>query len=181
MKLAMCLSLFMASLLASCTVGVVDQDVRIGADAAPSGNNPGGNNPGGGSTTPDAPPANIACEMISAQRPSGRHNVGASCMASGCHGTNNPRATVFTAAGTAYTTKDGGTAAAGATIIIGNKKLIVANNGNFYTSDPITYPTETSASLCPDTTPMITKLNGAGDGDCNSCHNGSTTAKIYVK
>ena len=144
--------------------------------------------PNGGLTSTDAPagamdaPGTIgACESNSATRPNGNHNPGQGCLnAGGCHGAN-PGSTVFTIGGTQYTTAAGTTPAPGATIFIGTQKLIVADNGNFYTTNPVTFPTTTKASLCPDTKPMIGPLNAAADGNCNNCHNGTTTAKLYLK
>jgi len=129
----------------------------------------------------DAPGTIGACESNSSARPPGRHNIGQGCLnAGGCHGAN-PGSRVFTIGGTLYTTAAGTTAAPGATIFIGTQKMIVADNGNFYTTNPVTFPTTTKASLCPDTKPMVGPLNAAGDGNCNSCHNGTTTAKLYLK
>ncbi len=136
--------------------------------------------PNGSQSGTDAPGSIAACENNSAARPDGHHNAGQSCLNSGCHGAN-PGSTVFTIGGTLYTTAAGTTPAPGATIYIGTQKLFVATDGNFYTSNPVTFPTTTKASLCPDTKPMVGPLNAAADGNCNNCHNGTTTAKLYLK
>jgi cytochrome c5 len=124
------------------------------------------------SDQPDAGGASAQCEPLSTQQLDGRHNVGQPCQ--GCHGTGVGGAPKFTMGGTVYQTQQGVGAIQGATIIVTGadgkvQKAISANNGNFWTVDPIAYPATVSASLCPDTKPMVTQIT---DGDCNSgnCH-----------
>lgn len=166
---------FALAMMATAASSVAACDVGIYTD--PNGALAGVDAPGGAL---DAPATIGACESNSSTRPNGQHNAGQPCLNSGCHGAN-PGSTVFTIGGTLYTTAAGTTAAPGATIFIGAQKLIVATNGNFYTTNPVTFPTTTKASLCPDTKPMVGPLNAAGDGNCNNCHNGTTTSKLYVK
>jgi hypothetical protein len=120
------------------------------------------------------------CESPSLAKPDGHHNPGQNCMVSGCHG-GGGGGPVFTTAGTLYTTQGGNTPAAGATVFVGNQKLITASNGNFFIGAAITFPTTTKVSLCPDTKPMVGALQNAAAGNCNSCHNGATTAKLFLK
>jgi hypothetical protein len=164
--------------LALAMIGTSVAACDVGTYTGPNGTLSGTDAPIGAK---DAPGTIGACESNSSTRPNGNHNAGQGCLnAGGCHGAN-PGSTVFTIGGTLYTTAAGTTAAPGATIFIGTQKLIVATNGNFYTTNPVTFPTTTKASLCPDTKPMVGPLNAAGDGNCNTCHNGATTAKLYLK
>ncbi len=168
------------SWLAVAMIGTTAAACDVGTYNGPNGGLTGTDAPAGAI---DAPGSIAACESNSAARPNGEHNAGVGCLnAGGCHGaTPGAGAPVFTIGGTLYTTSAGTTPAPGATIFIGTQKLIVATNGNFYTSNPVTFPTTTKASLCPDTKPMVGPLNAAGDSNCNTCHNGTTTAKLYLK
>jgi hypothetical protein len=109
--------------------------------------------------------------------PTGHHNAGLECQA--CHGGGGaPR---FYVGGTLYNKVSGGTAVAGATIEItdaGGKtvKAVSANNGNFWTTTPLTYPIKVAASLCPNTLPMTATVGGKGA--CNNCHN--ATFRVHV-
>ena len=47
------------------------------------------------------------------------------------------------------------------------RKLVTANNGNFWLEAASPLPTRPKASLCPTTIQMT---NPAADGNCNSCH-----------
>ena len=104
----------------------------------------------------------------------GHHNPGAECL--GCH--NGNIATKWTVAGTLY----GGNGAplSGATIelVQGNgQTLRVATcaNGNFYTSQAVTYPLTVRASQCPSDAPMVSTVQAGG---CNSCH--GSAMKIHL-
>lgn len=156
--------LCLALVVSACDLGTVN-GAATGADAAGGGGGGGGGN----------------CESLVANQPNGRHNPGTACQNSGCHGGAAPASTVFTVSGTLYTTQAGTAVAAGGTITIGSKKLIVAANGNFYSTEAITTPTSAAASLCPDTQTRANHVNKPEDGNCNSCHNGSVTKKIYLK
>ena len=107
--------------------------------------------------------------------PSGRHNAGMDCLGSRCHASTG-QATLFTFAGTLYSTVSGGSAVSGATINVTDaagktSKIVTATNGNFWTTGSLTFPIKVNSSLCPNTVPM----NGAVDsngGGCNQsgCH-----------
>lgn len=157
--------------------------VTLGVSACDVGTylGPSGGPDGGTGGTVDSPGNQLACEPTSNNKPDGHHREGEGCMnAGGCHG-SNPGGPPFKIAGTLYTTQAGTTAAPGATIIVGTQKMIVGDGGNFYSNAAVTFPIKTSASLCPDNKPMIGPLNSAADGNCNACHNGTVTAKLYLK
>jgi hypothetical protein len=109
--------------------------------------------------------------------PSGMHNAGMDCL--GCHKTGGI-ALPFTLAGTLYSNANGSAPVAGATINVTDKtgaplKIVTADNGNFWTTNTLTFPLKVNASLCPNTVHM----NGSpGVGACNSCH--GSGARIHV-
>ena len=141
---------------------------------------------------PDGP--GVVCEQP-AINPDGHHNIGGTCINTGCHGIDTQATGAINMAmgGTLYETANGagkGTA----TIIIswtgGSAKAISATGpdvglGNFY-MDPtelagITYPATVKVSLCPDAErPMLTTLKDATDLNCSKagCH-GNGTAKVF--
>lgn len=117
----------------------------------------------------------VACDPLQStaglSSPSGHHNAGQECQA--CHAPGGGAPT-FYLGGTLYSAATGGSPVAGATIDItdaaGKKvKAISANNGNFWTTTPLSYPLKVDASLCPATTPMVSAVSG--NGACNNCHN----------
>jgi hypothetical protein len=135
----------------------------------------------GGGPPPDAAAddadarAELSCDPLAAPSGDGRHNPGASCLTAGCHAPGSPGPT-FTAAGTLYATVAGGATVAGATIhLVGasgtDVPIVTADNGNFYTTQPIDFPASTYATLCPDVRPMVTPVDEAAT-DCNAagCH-----------
>jgi hypothetical protein len=102
---------------------------------------------------------------------SGEHNAGRNCLE--CHDGNHG-APHWTAAGTIYTAPTGGSALPGATIHLTDDTgkeivLVSAQNGNFWTTDSITFPLHPRASSCPDDRAMS---GAAPDGGCNrsGCH-----------
>lgn len=138
---------------------------EVGSGIAPDGSGGGGDD----------------CEPLSANKPDGFHRPGESCMDSGCHGTSPANgAPQFTAAGTIFTDNTGATAKPGATVFVGTVKMISADNGNFYTTEAITFPTTTTSSLCPDNNTMTTPIADAADANCNSCHKiGGAIEPVY--
>ena len=134
----------------------------------------------GGQSAPDAalvtgPDATVQaqCEEKSNMGLDGRHNAGTACQ--NCHGTGVGGAPIFTMGGTLSGTSTGVGAIVGATIIITDAngqehKIISANNGNFWSKQPLAYPIKVSASLCPDTKPMITEVTEPGDCNSSGCH-----------
>jgi hypothetical protein len=164
-------ALFLASIfLAACepSVDVGDGDET---DAAVAGTDSGS---GGGIDAPTA-----ACEAPVTTLPNGNHNAGLACLS--CHNGSGvaPR---WYAAGTLFSTTQGGAAISGATITITDAnnrtvKLVTAANGNFYTPMQLTMPLHVSASKCPDTKAMPPT---ATSGDCNSCHQAASTGRIHL-
>ncbi|HVV87513.1 MAG TPA: hypothetical protein VHE35_30940 [Kofleriaceae bacterium] len=158
-----------ALLLAACTVGDplaptpgLDQDVDAG--------NGGGHDAGGGM---DGGGNGNACENLHTP-PDGHHNAGMSCIAGGCHDGNTAGAPRYYVAGTLYADELGTAPRPGATIIIptggGNPiKLIVANNGNFWSETSMTLDTKPKASGCPN---LVQMPENTTDGNCNKsgCH-----------
>jgi hypothetical protein len=98
-------------------------------------------------------------------------NTGKACVS--CHGSGqSPK---MTAAGTLYSTANGGSAISGATVTITDSKgtkitMVTGSSGNFYTGSAISFPATVQVSKCPDTATMPTTIT---TGDCNSCHNSS--------
>jgi len=155
----------------------------------------GGGGDGGGGGGDGGSGSGSSCENVAATPPAGHHNPGMGCRsAAACHnaqlglGTGAPE---FSLAGTVYKDTAGTMPYPGATIFVTingmKKKTIAADNGNFWfvpalVPGPTTAMTGmTSASACPNTTPM-SGLLVAGGGDCNNCHraSGGTTLPIYV-
>ncbi len=104
------------------------------------------------------------------------HRPGQDCL--GCH--DSMGAFTWTVAGTLYDAATGGAAVSGATIIITDAtgaelQLVTHPNGNFYTSQALTFPLSVAASKCPDHQEMGSDVS---DGSCNSCHD--TTFRIHL-
>jgi hypothetical protein len=119
---------------------------------------------------------NLPCENPVMPVPqNGHHNTGKSCFQS-CHNHG------FTLAGTLYTNATGNTGFGGATISVtdaANKtiKVVVNSNGNFYTSDSLTFPVLVIASSCPS----AKRMNGSTpNGNCNACHVGGTNDQMHL-
>lgn len=134
-------------------------------DAEPANGSPpdAGSNasPDGGSGSKDVD-GGTACIKAVAANGSGHHNQGEDCAQ--CH--------TFTVAGTVFSTIDGTTPVAGATIEVIDANgtvvhLATAQNGNFYTSAPLTAPFRVRASQCPADAQMMAEVTQAG---CNGCH-----------
>jgi hypothetical protein len=107
----------------------------------------------------------------------GHHNPGKDCLS--CHATMSGNLK-FTAAGTLYDNINGGQPVAGATIVITTAsattiKMVTGDNGNFYTTAPITFPGQAKASQCPNEIAMHDTL---GQGSCNKCH--TSTFSIHL-
>jgi len=137
-----------------------DPDVDAGDPGDPTAPDAGGGDP-------------AACAEPVADPGTGNHNSGAACIA--CHLTN--AGPDFTLAGTLYTSKAGTATLAGATVIVvdaaGDEvRLVTKTNGNFYTTQQLTFPVKVRASRCPDSAAMTA---GAPAGDCNGCHTASAT------
>lgn len=130
---------------------------------------------------PDATPFLTCREPGPAPSPaSGMHNAGLSCMT--CHGASGgaPR---WYAAGTLYEAdRQTGRAGVNVTVQDANGKIVnmvSANNGNFWTPEPLVYPLYVFASLCPDINSMGQQVpDGA---NCNGCHNNVTRGRIRLE
>jgi hypothetical protein len=169
-------------LVGACDVG------QVNAPGPGPGNNGGPDAPAG---TPDAAPAvggpdaspnAQACRNPVNTAASGNHNAGTDCMAGNCHGPGGAGPT-WTVAGTLYTSAAGTTPIVGGTITLtlaagAPIDLVSAQNGNFWTADPVALPINTFASKCPAITPMISAV---AVGSCNSCHvPNSATGSIHL-
>jgi hypothetical protein len=122
----------------------------------------------------DAP--NNGCIAKQPSPGDGHHNAGQDCM-NGCHNHG------FTIAGTVYSAVNGGAPVIGATVEItdgaGQKlKIVSQNNGNFYTSNPVTFPLTVNASSCPNIQAMTATVTGTNTIGCNK--NGCHTAGNYI-
>ena len=112
--------------------------------------------------------ANLACAEPTAATESGRHRAGERCAT--CHdGEGGP---AFTIGGTLFSDAAGSAAVAGVTVTLVNAEgtridMVSAENGNFWTDQPVAFPVTTYASSCPDLTAMQTL---ADSGNCNGCH-----------
>lgn len=129
---------------------------------------PGGGGGGGGGADVDE-----NCIDLVGANGNGKHNPGRNCMEGGCH---DGAVTKFTIAGTLYKDKDGSAPVAGATLVFTDEnnaeiKLITASNGNYYTSQNITFPVKVKATGCPNSKSMGAEISEA-NGGCNKdgCH-----------
>lgn len=118
------------------------------------------------------------CDPPATTLPNGNHNAGMACL--GCHtGAGAPR---WNVAGTLYSSAQGGTPVAGATITIVDAdnvttRLVTASNGNFYTGAVVAFPIRVVASKCPDSRTMGALAPG---GNCNSCHQVGSAGRIHL-
>jgi len=165
-------ALVAAVLMGACTGELVGPDPSgdPGPDAAAGGSFDAAEGPDQGADA--APASDPTCLPIGGANGSGRHNAGQSCLS--CHTGNG--APLFTAGGTLYTDAAGTAPLPGATIVLrdggGNEvHLITAQNGNFYTTQTLSFPYTVSASGCPDVTIMPTAVD-ATRASCNAsgCH-----------
>jgi hypothetical protein len=114
----------------------------------------------------------FVCEQEVAVNGTGHHNEGMPCLDSGCH--RNGGGPTFTVGGTMYATTDGTTPMPGATVVVidGDGKrleLATAQNGNFWTSEPVVMPLLVKASQCPWDNPMVS-LSQVGNCNQGGCH-----------
>jgi hypothetical protein len=114
-----------------------------------------------------APPPPATC-IPSGTAGSGHHNPGMDCMS--CHA--SVPGFQWTVAGTLFGAVSGGTAVSGATIEITDASgakidLVTADNGNFFTTQPVVFPLHVRASRCPADISMSSAVD---QGSCNSCH-----------
>jgi hypothetical protein len=110
---------------------------------------------------------------------SGHHNAGQDCM-QGCHNHG------FTMSGTLFAAANSTTPVVGASITVKDAQgmtfdMVTQQNGNFYTSNAVTFPVTVIASSCPDVHAMSGSI-AAGNGGCNKtgCHAAGAQGKIYL-
>lgn len=158
--------------------------LATGADAAPPP--PDATPPVDAAPPPDAVPA---CEDQTLTNVTGHHAVrydyaagggnGAGCLGQCHNGTLGPK---WTAAGALYNRRiSGGDPVAGAYVYVIDAtgkviKMTTAQNGFFWTNQPLQEPIRAYATACPDSMPMI--ANATGNCDQAACH--GETNKIYL-
>lgn len=113
------------------------------------------------------------CDPPAAGPGDGHHHPGEDCLMCHYQGGEGPP---FTFGGTLYASSGGAAPLAGATLhlidALGTDVVVVTQaNGNFWSTDLVTFPVVAFASQCPDVQPMLTPL-GDADGSCNraGCH-----------
>jgi hypothetical protein len=167
--------------VSACT-GIVDGSTGVSAPDAAAG---GGGNPdahgGGGSDAatplPDGASGLLCKNQVLTGLGSGHHNAGLDCL-NGCHNHG------FTLAGTIYSTATGGAALTGATVTVKDASgttfdVISQLDGNFYTTQPVTFPLTVYASSCPSVQPMVATVAAGG---CNKvgCHTSNAQGQIHL-
>ncbi len=180
-------------LLGACTVGEVNTNQGGGSNNpgidADTGSNIGIDAPGSGSGS-----ANACVNRATPGTPhlhggaGGPTHAGEGCLQAACHG-NGGAGPQFQFAGTIYK-KGTNTPDPGAVIVVTPDnpaippvQLVADTAGNFnITPTTGAMPASTHATACPDITPMTAKLTGNSTpgkgGDCNACHNGTTTLTL---
>lgn len=128
-------------------------------------------------TRPDAGPIAMVepppCDDPVAPTSDGHHHPGEDCL--GCH-SQGGEAPPYSFAGTVYDGPGGMAPVAGVTIHLidsaGTDVIVTSQaNGNFWSTDLVTFPVVAFGSACPDVVPMLVPL-GDPDGSCNAsgCH-----------
>ena len=126
-----------------------------------------------------AEPGAVTCIDAPANLPSGMHNEGMDCMQ--CHGPAGAASNTWTAAGTVFTDLSADTPQPGATVTITDAdqkvvEVVSARNGNFWTSEPLTYPLNVNVTCIASLT-MTAAVQSPGS--CNACHNTTDAAKAF--
>ena len=153
-------------LIACSPGGVGQEDGPAGGAGVPDA---GAGDPGEGD--PEVPPSGDCDDAVVTGLPSGKHNAGKVCL--DCHD-GDGAAPRWTAAGTIYSTVDGASPLAGATIHLEDASgaevvLVSAQNGNFWTQEELAFPLTVRASRCPTERAMGGAVPDSG-ASCNSCH-----------
>lgn len=162
--------------LVGCTSGVPDPG---SGDDGPA--HDGGLDARGGPIWADAPVGEGGmgdCKPRGPLTGDGHHFPGKDCTDGSCHNHS------FTLAGSVYTGANNNSSYAGAivTLRMANNQtieLVAASNGNFYTSQPISYPLTVRISACPYGTSMVATVTRGG---CNAvgCHAQVGGAQIHL-
>lgn len=174
----------MIMLLVGCTVGEGNIGNGGGGGSGDGSDDPmvdagtsasDGSNVGG----PDAAVFTCRNKVAAGTLSNGHHNPGQDCL-NGCHNHG------FSLAGTLYTTAGGGTAVQGGSVTVVDANgqtfdVVSQQNGNFYTTKPVTFPVKVTASLCPDIKPMSGSI-ASGSGGCNKsgCHTVAGAGRVHV-
>lgn len=123
----------------------------------------------------------LLCQSQEADNGDGHHHSGEDCLSAGCHRDGGGPA--YTIGGTLYDVSRGGAAIGGATITVidgdGIKfNMVTATNGNFFYTQPVTFPLLVQSSLCPNVNKMVSLSNTGG---CNQsgCH-GATDIRVAL-
>ncbi|HTM22350.1 MAG TPA: hypothetical protein VL172_17640 [Kofleriaceae bacterium] len=139
-----------------------------GADAGDPADGGGADGTPTGDPTPDP-----GCLPIAAPNGSGHHNAGQDCM--NCHAAGG-EGPLFTLGGTLFSSVGGTAPVAGATITVhpatgADLALITASNGNFWSTQALTFPLTVGANGCPSVRTMPNPVAADGAG-CNGagCH-----------
>lgn len=169
------LAVVVVLLVSSCTGTIETGDLGSpgtgnGPDAGLGGGDGGGTGTGSGSGSGSGSGAAFACkDKVVTGIGSGQHRAGQDCQ-SNCHNHG------FTLSGTLYANAAGTTPMVGASITVQDAMgktfdMVSQQNGNFYTSQSVTFPVTVTASSCPDVKPMVAKVAATGAG-CNmsGCH-----------
>ena len=116
------------------------------------------------------------CDDVVATTQSGMHNPGTDCLTCHSQAGSGPE---FTVGGTLYDGVNSSAAVVGGSVRVVDAdglelQLISAQNGNFWTREPLVFPITVAGSLCPDTKPMISPVVASG-GSCSTggCHGAS--------
>ena len=133
---------------------------------------------GGGSGSGSGSGSNCT-PLVTTNLNNGHHHPGEDCM-NACHNHG------FRAAGTLYKSATGITPMVGATITLKDSAghtitMVSQTNGNFYTSQTISFPVTVSVSGCPNNATMTDPVQSSGAG-CNqggACH-GGTQGQIHL-
>jgi hypothetical protein len=123
----------------------------------------------------------FVCEREVAVPGTGHHNPGMPCLTSGCH--RQGTGPEYTVGGTLYDSNSGNFPFPGATIVVidgdGNRfELPTAENGNFWSAEPMVFPLLLRASQCPLDESMIS-LSQSGDCNRGGCH-GPTDERVSL-
>lgn len=104
----------------------------------------------------------------------GKHNEGSNCMQGGCHDGSNG-APKWTVAGTLYNGVNSVVPVIGATIEVTDAKgkvvkIATSFDGNFHSTEPLTFPLSVRASDCPNDAHMLDHVTSTQGCNQSGCH-----------